>query len=169
VKPAHNIHEVTGDILLSKAAVIAHGVAPNDDFHAGLALQLRERFPAMYKDFRHYEKTTTPHPGTLWAWMGADGRRIVNLFTQEPGAGHGQKSGRATLSHVGHALRELHRFVEAEQVKSLALPRLATGVGGLEWSAVQPLVQQHLGSLNIPVLIYTRYEKGVAAREPGLA
>lgn len=36
------IQEVSGDILLSRAAVIAHGVSPNDDFHLGLAHALRE-------------------------------------------------------------------------------------------------------------------------------
>lgn len=29
--------EVEGDILKSKAQAIAHGIAPNDDFHSGLA------------------------------------------------------------------------------------------------------------------------------------
>ena len=47
------IHELSGDILFSGAKAIAQGVAPNDDFLHGLALQLRERMPAMYKDFRH--------------------------------------------------------------------------------------------------------------------
>jgi len=163
------LYEVTGDILLSKAAAVAHGVGPNDNFHQGLALSLREQWPALYQDFRHFCKTQKAEPGELWAWAGADGRRIINLFTQEPPRSAGGHPGRATVQHVGHALRRLHALVEKEKIASLALPRLATGVGGLEWSAVQPLVQQHLGSLNIPVLIYTRYEKGVAAREPGLA
>ena len=60
------IHEVSGDILLSKANVIAHGVSPNDDFHQGLALALREKWPAMYKDFRHYCRTEHPKPGAVW-------------------------------------------------------------------------------------------------------
>jgi len=29
------IQEVTGDILKTRAQAIAHGVAPNDDFHTG--------------------------------------------------------------------------------------------------------------------------------------
>ena len=53
------IYELSGDILLSHAKVIVQGVAPNDDFHHGLALQLRERMPAMYKDFRHHCQTQT--------------------------------------------------------------------------------------------------------------
>jgi O-acetyl-ADP-ribose deacetylase (regulator of RNase III) len=36
------IHEVSGDILLTTAQAIAHGVAPNDHFDHGLALALRE-------------------------------------------------------------------------------------------------------------------------------
>lgn len=162
------LHEVSGDILLTRAAAIAHGVSPNDNFGQGLALSLREEWPALYSDFRHYCKTQKAETGELWAWAGADGRRIINLFTQEPPRSAGQHPGRASTKHVGHALRHLHAFVEKEKLASLALPRLATGVGGLDWAEVQPLIQQHLGTLNIPVFIYTRYEKGVAAREPGL-
>ena len=39
------LHELSGDILLTKADVLAHGVAPNDDFKNGLARALREKFP----------------------------------------------------------------------------------------------------------------------------
>jgi O-acetyl-ADP-ribose deacetylase (regulator of RNase III) len=41
------ITKVQGDILLSKAQAISHGVAPYDHFNQGLALALRERAPAM--------------------------------------------------------------------------------------------------------------------------
>lgn len=49
---------------------MAHGVATNDYFANGLALALRERWPAMYKDFRHYSQTFTPKPGELWLLTG---------------------------------------------------------------------------------------------------
>ncbi len=157
------LQEVEGDLLLSKAAAIAHGVAPNDPFSQGLALSLRERWPALYKDFRHYCQTYHPKPGELWTWMGADGVIVVNLFTQEGVEGHhGGTPGRASLSHVSHALKALRKLAEQEKFPSLALPRLATGVGGLNWDDVRPLVAQHLGSLAAPVQIYTTYRKGVA-------
>jgi O-acetyl-ADP-ribose deacetylase (regulator of RNase III) len=159
------IREVTGDILLSRAHVIAHGVSPNDDFHQGLALALREQWPALYKDFRHYCQTRSPDPGTVWTWMGADGRPVVNLFTQSAPEGHAGKPGRATVGHVNHCLKELHRLAVAEQWKSIALPRLATGVGGLDWKDVRPLVEQHLGAGPAQVVIYATYRKGVAADE----
>jgi O-acetyl-ADP-ribose deacetylase (regulator of RNase III) len=157
---------VAGDILLSKAQAIAHGVSPDDNFGQGLALALREQWPALYADFRHYCKVQHPKAGGLWTWAGADGRRIVNLFTQEPPPRPGAHPGRALEKHVGHALKALHQLVVAEKFTSLALPRLATGVGGLEWSVVEPLVRQHLGNLDIPVIVYTTYHAGQAAREP---
>lgn len=159
------LHEVTGDIVLSKAHAIAHGVSPNDHFNQGLALALRQQWPAMYKDFRHYEKLTTPSAGELWAWVGAGGQHIVSLFTQGAGIGHGDHGGKANLSNVGHALKALRRFVEDEHITSLALPRLATGVGGLEWNDVRPLVSQHLGDLPIPVFVYSTYSAGRQADE----
>lgn len=160
------IHEVTGDILLSRANAIAHGVAPNDDFHTGLALALREHAPSLYKDFRHFCQSTHPKPGALWTWAGSDGRRVVNLFTQEGAEGHhGGKPGKATLPNVRHALKALRAEIDAQGITSLALPRLATGVGGLEWDDVRPLVYEHLADAGIPVYVYTTWRAGVAADE----
>lgn len=126
------IREVEGDILLTKAQVVAHGVAPGDHFDSGLALSLRESWPAMVKDFRHFCQGRHPKAGEIWYWGGAEGPAIVNLMVQEAAYGHGEKPGKATLEHVHHALKALVKLVAAEGITSLALPRLATGVGGLE-------------------------------------
>lgn len=159
------IKEVSGDILLTKAKVIAHGVAPNDSFTSGLAHELRTSWPSMYKDFRHFCQSTHPKAGGSWAWMGADGKRIVNLFTQEAAYQHGEKPGRARLQHVDHALKGLRRLIEAEKFPSIALPRLATGVGGLQWDDVKLLLVQHLGDLSIPVIVYSTFHAGQVAAE----
>lgn len=160
------IYELNGDILLSGAKAVVQGVAPNDDFHQGLALQLRERMPALYKDFRHYCQTQHPKSGGLWAWMSSDGRLIVNLFTQEAAYAHGSKPGHATVSHANHALHALRTLAQKENFSSIALPRLACGVGGLDWDDIRPLIEKQLGDLNIPIYVYAIYQKGVKADEP---
>ncbi len=160
------IHDLNGDILLSGAKAIVQGVAPNDDFHHGLALQLREHMPSMYKDFRHYCQTQHPKSGDLWTWMSADGRYLVNLFTQDGAYDHGSKPGHATLSHVNHALHALRNLVQKEKVASIALPRLSCGINGLDWKDVRPLIEKHLGDLDIPVYVYATYQKGAKASEP---
>ncbi len=160
------LHEVAGDILLSKAEAIAHGVAPHDHFDSGLALSIRERWPALTKDFRHYCHERNPKPGELWSWAGAGGVRIVNLMTQEAAPTHEQGNpGQATLAHVNHALRELRKHIESEEITSIALPKIATGVGGLEWSDVKPLIEKNLGDLDCRVIVYTTFRAGQEASE----
>lgn len=156
------IQEVRGDILLTKAEVIAHGVAPFDHFDSGLALALRQDYPSMAKDFRHWCHQQNPKPGEAWIWSGSDGKRIVCLLTQEPADGfnHSGHPKGATLSHVGHALKALRKMIEHEHLKSIAIPRLATGVGGLDWRDVQPLIQAHLGDTKANIYLYSEYVKG---------
>jgi O-acetyl-ADP-ribose deacetylase (regulator of RNase III) len=161
------IHDVSGNITLTKAQAIAHGVAPNDHFDQGLALALREAWPAMAKDFRHYVHQTHPKPGELWVWGGPGGVRIFNLLTQEGEHGHGARPGRSSVANVNHCLKRLRHELEKGEIKSLALPKLATGVGGLAWTDVEPLIRQHLGDLPIPIYLYTTYHKGERATEAG--
>jgi O-acetyl-ADP-ribose deacetylase (regulator of RNase III) len=59
----------------------------------------------------------------------------------------------------------LGKCIETEKLKSVALPRLATGVGGLEWKDVKPLIEKHLGHLPIPVYVYTTFRSGVRAQD----
>jgi len=161
------IKEVSGDILLSKAQAIAHGVAPHDHFEHGLALSLRQDYPSMVKDFRHWCHQTNPKPGSAWIWAGASGIRIINLLTQEPASGHDHTGhpGAASLQSVGHALRELKKMILHEEIKSIALPRLATGVGGLKWEDVKPLIYSALEDSGVDVYLYSNFVKGQAAAE----
>lgn len=159
------IYEVEGDILLSKAEAIAHGVAANDPMNQGLALSLHERYPSMHKDFHHWCHQNHPKPGEAWFWGGAGGVRIINLLTQDGGYGNGNRPGKANESNVNHALRALKKIIVKEKFNSIALPRLATGVGGLDWAQVKPLVDAQLGDLDIPVFVYVVFIGGQQANE----
>ncbi|MDP6827376.1 MAG: macro domain-containing protein [Pseudomonadales bacterium] len=71
--------------------------------------------------------------------------------------------GKATTHNVNCARRALRKLIDKEGFKSVALPRIATGVGGLDWDDVRPLIENHLGDLSIKVYVYTTYRKGVSA------
>jgi O-acetyl-ADP-ribose deacetylase (regulator of RNase III) len=158
------IHEVSGDILLTKAQAIAHGVAPNDEFQAGLRLALRGKWPGMIEDFRHYVDQCHPRPGEIWEWNGS-GVRVFNLMTLE---GEHYYDAKATVANVDHCLRRLRYELEKGEIKSIALPRLATGQGHLEWSEVLSLIRSNLGDLKIPVFVYSHYVQDLQAIEPGV-
>jgi len=160
------IHEVEGDILLTSAAAIAHGVAANDPMNQGLAKALHERYPAMHKDFHHWCRQQHPKLGSAFLWSGAGHVRLINLLTQEGGYEHGSKPGGASTSSVNHALHALKKVIVDEGLESVALPRLATGVGGLDWKDVRPLIVSQLTDVDADIYVYARYVPGKRAAEP---
>ncbi len=159
------LHQVKGDILLSSAQAIAHGVAPNDPMNQGLAMSLHNLYPSMHKDYHHWCHQTHAKPGEAWMWGGANAVRVINLLTQEGGYEHGSKPEKATIKNVNHSLRELVKIIEKEKIESLALPKLATGVGGLDWDEVWPVIEERLGALDIPIYVYTEYHADMKAKE----
>jgi O-acetyl-ADP-ribose deacetylase (regulator of RNase III) len=160
------IYNVEGDILKSGAQAIAHGVAANDPMNQGLAAALHEMYPAMHKDFHHWCRQHHPKLGSAWIWSGAEGARIINLITQDGGYEHGSKPKKATVSDVNHALRALRKVIADEDLASVALPRLATGVGGLDWTEVRPLIHKQLGGVKADIYLYELYVPGKKAVEP---
>lgn len=162
------IYEVQGDILLTEAQAIVHGIAANDPMNQGLAMSLHKNYPAMHKDFHHYCNTQHPKTGDAWLWGGAGNVRIVNLITQEGGYDHGSRPGKATLKSVNDCLKSLVKIVKKEKLTSIALPRLATGVGGLDWTNVEPVIRQRLDELDVPVFVYVEYHEGQKAKEPAV-
>jgi len=86
-------------------------------------------------------------------------------LTQEEAVVNAAHSGKAHPAHVYHALKSFRHMVRKDAITSLALPRLETGVGGLAWSEVKPLVEHHLGDLDIPIFLYVEYRHEHAAKE----
>ena len=69
------------------------------------------------------------------------------------------------MTHVHHTLKNLKSELgDLGDVKSIAITRLATGVGGLDWSDVKPELESSLADLNIPIYIYETFQQGVEAQ-----
>jgi len=60
------------------------------------------------------------------------------------------------------------KIIGKEKFASVALPGLATGVGGLSWEEVLPLIKNQLGDLNANIYIYCEYLPAKQAQEAGL-
>jgi hypothetical protein len=101
----------------------------------------------------------------LWSWAGVGNVRIDNLSSQEAPPSYGSKPRKASVENVNHCLKALRKTIESEKFSSVALLKLATGAGGLDWKDVKPLIEKHLGNLAIPVYVYSTYQPGVKAKE----
>jgi len=160
------IYEVQGDILKSSAQAIVHGVAANDPMTQGLSLAIHQMFPQMHKDFHKWCHQNHPKTGTVWKWEKVKNLMVINMLTQEGNSHNGSHPKKANLTDVNHGLKALKKLISKEKIKSIAVPRLSTGVGGLEWEDVYPLIINQLEDINIPIYIYSTYIPGVKAQEP---
>ncbi len=162
------IYKVEGDILLSKGQAIVHGVGINDPMDKGLALKLRNKYPLLQKDLNRWCHQHNTKPGEAWMWVGQNNVRIVNLITHENMESNDHHYNKATLLNIKHALSALVKIIAHEKLTSIALPRLGTGFGDLEWDDVWPLIESNLSGLDIPVYVYVVYHPGQPADERGV-
>ncbi len=162
------IYEVEGDMMLTRAQVIAHGVAVNDPMIRGLARKLHERFPAMVTDYSEWCQEQNPEPGKIWLWGDADKIRIVNLITQEGGGDGMGRPGRESKIAIHRALRALTKLAIDEKFTSIAMPKLGAGFGGVDWLEVRGMMDSQLDELLFPIFVYVTELDGQVASEPGM-
>jgi hypothetical protein len=71
------------------------------------------------------------------------------------------------LDWISHGLDDLKRVIEERNIRSIAVPPLGAGNGGLEWRDVRALIEQKLATLsNVEVIVYqpTKKYQNVAKR-----
>jgi len=163
------IRKVAGDILLSKAQAIVQGVGVNDPMNKGLALQLSRKYPGLQKDFDCWCYQHATKPGEAWMWSPEHNVHIVNLITHENLVIHQHYHTKATFNNVKHALTTLVKLISAKKLTSIAIPKLGTGLGDLEWDDVCLLIEQQLAEVKIPVYVYAVYIPGQMADESDLS
>ena len=161
------IYEVEGDILLSRAQVIVNDVGVGDPMTRGLGRKLNERYPAMVEAFREWCEESNPEPGDIWLWEAADKSQIVNLITHE-GDEDPTRVRRPERIAVNRCLRRLAKMVADERFKSMAMPKIASGDFGLDWTDVRGMMDSQLSEVLGPIFVYVVELDGQVASEPGM-
>jgi len=64
------------------------------------------------------------------------------------------------MKTVESGLIALMKWIMENSVKSMAKPALGCGNGGLDWKIVRPMIEQHLGKLDMAIWVY---EPGIRA------
>lgn len=161
------IYEVEGDILLSRAQVIVNDVGVGDPMTRGLGRKLNERYPAMVEAFREWCEKTKPEPGEIWFWEAADKSQVLNLITHE-GDEDPTRIRRPDRIAVNRCLRRLAKLVADKRIKSMAMPKLASGDFGLDWADVRGMMESQLSEVLGPIFVYVVELDGQVASEPGM-
>lgn len=134
---SHDIVYRNGDLFSSASPALGHGVNTLGGMGAGIAVEFRRRWPTMYDAYAEACQWGCLRPGGIFVYQ-APNRLIVNMATQQ-GVGRGS----ARLEWV----REVARQVSQLGLETLALPRIAAGLGGLAWDDVAAVLEAELAAV----------------------
>ncbi|MBC8064915.1 MAG: macro domain-containing protein, partial [Chlorobia bacterium] len=139
------IERGTGSLLDSDVEALVNTVNTVGVMGKGIALQFKQAFP---KNFIAYEKACRRGevvPGHMFVFASdalMNPRFIINFPTKR------HWKGSARLADIKTGLDDLVNVIKTHNIKSLAVPPLGCGLGGLRWDDVRPLIETALGNLD---------------------
>lgn len=111
----------------------------------GIALMFKEAFPENFRAYDEAAKRKEVQIGRMFVTENRtlDGPKwLINFPTKK----HWRQPSR--LEWIVDGLKDLRRVVQEKGIRSVALPPLGCGNGGLDWSDVRPEIERALGELD---------------------
>jgi O-acetyl-ADP-ribose deacetylase (regulator of RNase III) len=146
------IELTSGDILKDEADAIVNTVNCVGVMGRGIALQFKNAWP---KNFKAYEAACARkelQPGRMFIFETGQlttPRYIVNFPTKRHWRGNSR------IEDIESGLVALASDIKSRGIRSIAIPPLGAGLGGLDWDDVRPLIEKHLSPLaDVTVRIY---------------
>ena len=153
-----------GNLLEADVEALVNTVNTVGVMGKGVALMFKESFP---DNFRAYEAACKAHAvrvGTMFvterdSFLGP--KWIINFPTKA----HWRFPSK--MEWISEGLNDLRRVISEKNIRSIALPPLGAGNGGLEWHEVRSTIEKALGTLSgVEVIVYepTAQYQNVAKR-----
>jgi O-acetyl-ADP-ribose deacetylase (regulator of RNase III) len=134
----------TGDILAEDAEALVNTVNCVGIMGRGIALQFKNAFPANFKAYEAACAHGDVQPGRMFIF---ETRQLTNpkYIINFPTKRHWR--GKSRIADIEAGLVALVQEVRSRGIRSIALPPLGSGLGGLNWRDVRPRIERSLGLL----------------------
>lgn len=140
-----DIRLVKLDIFQSQAEVIVNPVNTVGVMGKGLALQFKERYPENFEAYVNACRDGV-NVGEMMCFV-ERGQKIVNFPTKQDWRNPSE------MSYIEDGLDTLVTVIKRNQIKSIAMPLLGCGLGGLDGKVVFELIERKLGECDCVVLV----------------
>jgi O-acetyl-ADP-ribose deacetylase (regulator of RNase III) len=141
-----------GNLLDAEVDAVVNTVNTVGVMGKGIALMFKERFPENYRAYAAACKRGDVQVGKMFvtASLELSGPRwIINFPTKK----HWRQSSK--LEWISAGLEDLKRVVAEKNIRSIAIPPLGSGNGGLEWLQVRPLIEAAVADIpETEVVVY---------------
>jgi O-acetyl-ADP-ribose deacetylase (regulator of RNase III) len=141
-----------GDILNAEAEALVNSVNCVGVMGRGIALQFKKAFPANYKAYRAVCDRKELEPGKVFVYdlsRVIEPRYVINFPTKR----HWRANSR--IEYIEAGLEALTKVVEEHGIRTIAIPPLGCGLGGLDWTVIRPKIEKAFAALpDVRVLLY---------------
>lgn len=155
-----NISYLHGDLLESHANIIVHQVNCMGVMGAGLARQIRSKWPNVYNEYRALcDEVSAPRDLMGKAQMVSvePGCSVANCFAQQDYRRAGQNICLTDYGSLSLALNEVREFATSINARAVALPfELGCGLAGGDCNIVRDIIDEALGNTAFEVKIYKK-------------
>lgn len=142
----------SGDILREDAEAIVNTVNCVGVMGRGIALQFKNAFPENFDAYAVACKKEQVRPGQMFVFETGqltNPRYVINFPTKR------HWRGKSRMEDIDSGLAALVSVIRQYGLRSVAIPPLGSGLGGLDWAEVRPKIEQALRPLDdVRVIIY---------------
>ncbi len=143
---------IKGDILKADAEALVNTVNCVGVMGRGIALQFRKAFPENFKAYKSACDKKQLHPGIMFVYdlnRFQNPRYVVNFPTKR------HWKGKSKIEDIESGLEALVQEVSKRNIRSIAIPPLGCGLGGLYWPQVKQIIEKVFNALpGVHVLLY---------------
>ena len=141
-----------GDILKADTEALINTVNCVGVMGRGIALQFKNTFPANFKAYENACARMEVQPGKMFVFetnMLTNPKYIFNFPTKR------HWRGKSRMEYIDSGLLALVEEIRLRGIRSIAIPPLGSGLGGLDWMDVRPRIEKALYGLNdLDVMIF---------------
>lgn len=146
------IRYTSGDILRAGTEALVNTVNSVGVMGRGIALQFKVAFPANIKAYAAACRRGEVQPGLMFVYDTGEltpPRYIINFPTKR------HWRGKSRIEDIRSGLVALAEKIRRREIQSVAVPPLGSGLGGLDWAQVRPLIEEALSALpDVEVVVF---------------
>ncbi len=131
----------SGNLLTEDAEALVNTVNCVGVMGRGIALQFKRQFPENFKDYEKACKQESVVPGKMFVHETGNltnPKYIINFPTKR------HWRGTSRLEDIESGLSDLVNVIRKYKIRSIALPPLGCGLGGLDWNVVRKQIENKL-------------------------
>ena len=146
-----NMKVLIGNMFSSPMQTLVNTVNCVGVMGKGIALDFKQRFPEMYKEYVALCEQNKVHPGQPYVYQDLIGTSILVFPTKD----HWRSPSK--LQYIVDGLNWFVNNYQRYGITSIAFPPLGCGNGGLTWDVVGPIMYEKLNNLPINIEVYAPY------------